>query len=153
MLQTPTRFTLVAASSEGATTLNAFDGALLNAGCGNMNLIRVSSILPPGAEETAALAISPGSLLPTAYGQIASTTPGERIAAAVGIGFGAPGSFGLIMETAFSGSGQEAETRIRKMLEDGFLLRGLTLTRVLVKSAEHVVVSCGCAFAAVCLWG
>lgn len=144
---------MVAASSEGLTALNAFDGALLNAGCGNMNLIRVSSILPPGAEQAAAIDIAPGSLLPTAYGHISSTTPKERIAAAVGVGFGAPGSFGLIMETAFSGSGQEAEARIRKMLEEGFRMRGMALSRMLVKSAEHQVVSCGCAFAAVCLWG
>ncbi|MHB1843101.1 MAG: pyruvoyl-dependent arginine decarboxylase [Sulfobacillus sp.] len=153
MLQTPTRFTMVAASSEGQTALNAFDGALLGAGCGNMNLIRVSSILPPGAEQAMSLAIAPGSLLPTAYGHISSTTPGEQIAAAVGIGFGEPGAFGLIMETAFLGSAQEAEARIRKMLEEGFRVRQLTLSRVLVKSAEHHVVSCGCAFAAVCLWG
>src|SRR5688500_13102541 len=44
------RITLAAATaghSEGGTTLNAFDNALLVAGIGNINLIKVSSILPP----------------------------------------------------------------------------------------------------------
>ena len=35
-----------AGRAEGGTTLNAFDNALLAAGIGNINLIKVSSILP-----------------------------------------------------------------------------------------------------------
>ncbi|NMB16013.1 MAG: pyruvoyl-dependent arginine decarboxylase, partial [Firmicutes bacterium] len=50
MLPTPEKFTLVAGGSEGPTGLNAFDNALLAAGLGNLNLVRVSSILPPGAQ-------------------------------------------------------------------------------------------------------
>lgn len=153
MFKTPTRFTMVAGSAEGPSPLNAFDGALLAAGCGNMNLVRVSSILPPGAKEAERLAVPPGSLLPTAYGHISSQTPGQEIAAAVGIAFGEEGSYGLIMETALLGDAEEAEARIRKMLEDGFRMRGLTPRRLLVKSTEHTVVACGAAFAAVCLWG
>lgn len=49
MLETPKKFTLVAGSAEGPSRLNAFDNALLAAGIGNVNLLRVSSILPPGA--------------------------------------------------------------------------------------------------------
>lgn len=43
-------YTLVGGSGEGATRLNAFDAALLDAGVGNTNLIKLSSILPPGLE-------------------------------------------------------------------------------------------------------
>ena len=39
-----------AGRAEGGTPLNAFDNALLAAGIGNINLIKVSSILPPGVE-------------------------------------------------------------------------------------------------------
>jgi pyruvoyl-dependent arginine decarboxylase len=41
---------LVAGKAEGGTPLNAFDNALLDAGIGDVNLIKVSSIIPPGAE-------------------------------------------------------------------------------------------------------
>ena len=44
------KVTLAAATAghaEGGTALNAFDNALLAAGIGNINLIKISSILPP----------------------------------------------------------------------------------------------------------
>ena len=50
MLATPCKFTLVAGNGEGGTPLNAFDAALIEAGIGNLNLLRVSSILPPSAQ-------------------------------------------------------------------------------------------------------
>ncbi len=100
MLPTPKKFTLCAGSAEGSTRLNAFDNALLAAGIGNLNLLRVSSVLPPEAELVEKLDIPPGSLTPTAYGSIISDVPGERIAAAVGVGF-SEDTYGMIME--FSG--------------------------------------------------
>lgn len=36
--------------AEGITELNAFDNALLNAGIGNLNLIKLSSIVPANVE-------------------------------------------------------------------------------------------------------
>ncbi len=50
MLPIPKKFSLVAGSAEGTSELNAFDNALLNAGIGNLNLIKVTSILPPQVE-------------------------------------------------------------------------------------------------------
>lgn len=87
MLPTPKKFFLTAAGSEGNNELNAFDNALMKARIGNINLIRVTSILPPSAEYAPDLQIPPGSLVPTAYGYIISEVPGELIAAAVGVGF------------------------------------------------------------------
>jgi arginine decarboxylase len=49
--------------AEGSTPLNAFDNALLAAGIGNVNLIKVSSILPPGIELVALPRIKPGTSL------------------------------------------------------------------------------------------
>ena len=47
MTKTVTLAAATAGHAEGGTTLNAFDNALLAAGIGNINLIKVSSILPP----------------------------------------------------------------------------------------------------------
>ena len=41
------QFFFATGHAEGATPLNAFDGALLASGIGNTNLIKISSILPP----------------------------------------------------------------------------------------------------------
>ncbi|MBO8142139.1 MAG: arginine decarboxylase, pyruvoyl-dependent [Firmicutes bacterium] len=151
MLPTPKKFTLVSGAAEGPTPLNAFDNALLASGIGNLNLIRVSSILPPGAEFAERLDIPPGSLTPTAYGYITSDVPGERIAAAVGIGF-SDNTFGVIMEWEGKGTAAEAEAAVKRMIEEAFKARGMELRKTVFKSAEHQVEKCGCAFAAVALW-
>ena len=151
MLPLPRKFFLTAATSEGKSELTAFDGALLNARVGNTNLIRVSSILPPGCEYEPDLVIPPGSLLPIAYGYIVSANPGEKIAAAVGVGI-KKDSFGVIMEFEGVCSQEEAVEKVTAMVEEAFQIRNLELDEIKVASCEHVVREIGCAFAAVPLW-
>lgn len=152
MLATPNLFALTAGAGEGGTLLNAFDAALLDAGIGNLNLLRVSSILPPGAVYRGGLSIPPGSLLPVAYGTIASDTPGDRIAAAVAMGRSTPEEFGVIMECSGHCSREEIEERIRAMVAEGFAVRGLPLTEVRVAAIEWRVQKIGAVIAAVPLW-
>ncbi len=151
MLPTPEKFTLVAGKSEGPTGLNAFDNALLAAGLGNLNLVRVSSILPPGAKYVDEVSIPAGSLTPTAYGALISEVPGETIAAAVAVGM-SEDSFGVIMEYSGRCSREEAEQKVVGMVENAFAQRQMPLKKTLVKSVEHKVESIGCVFAAVALW-
>ncbi len=151
MLPTPKKFFLTAASAEGHTPLTAFDNALLAGRIGNINLIRVSSILPPGAELCNDLAIPPGSLVPTAYGYIISEEPGQLIAAAVGVGFSET-DFGVIMEHSCVGSKQKVEEEIEKMLREAFVSRGMELKKMKIAATEHKVKNIGCALAAVPMW-
>lgn len=151
MLPTPKRFRLYAGAAEGLTHLTAFDGALLAAGLGNINLVRVSSILPPDAQLDEDMVIPPGSLVPTAYGAITSDKPGETIAAAVAVGL-SPSTFGVIMEYSGRCTRQEAEARVRAMVEEAFSLRRLSLEGILVRGVEHQVKENGCAFAGVAMW-
>lgn len=152
MLATPRKFTLLAGSAEGPTRLNAFDNALLRAGMGNVNLIRVSSILPPGVREIESLEIAPGSLLPTAYGTITSENAGEQIAAAVAVGIGAADEYGVIMEFSGRCDRRAAEETVAEMARAAFRERGRELERIIVRSVEHRVETIGCALAAVALW-
>ncbi|MDD4171083.1 MAG: arginine decarboxylase, pyruvoyl-dependent [Syntrophomonas sp.] len=151
MLPLPQKYFVTAASSEGETSLTAFDGALLKARVGNTNLLRVSSILPPGCQFEPDLEIPPGSLLPIAYGSITSSDHGDIISAAVGVGI-KQGSFGVIMEFSGKCSKKEAEAKVTMMVEEAFRIRGFELDEVKVASTEHVVENIGCAFAAVPLW-
>ncbi len=151
MLPTPKKFTLCAGSAEGSSRLNSFDNALLAAGIGNLNLLRVSSVLPPGAELVEKLDIPPGSLTPTAYGSIISDVPGERIAAAVGVGF-SEDTYGMIMEFSGRCTREEAEAEVARMVEEAFRKRGLPLKKVMTRGSDIVVEQVGCAFAAVALW-
>ncbi|HXL04443.1 MAG: arginine decarboxylase, pyruvoyl-dependent [Firmicutes bacterium] len=151
MLPTPQRFTLVAGSAEGDTKLTAFDKALLVAGVGNLNLLRVSSILPPGAEYSQRLDIPPGSLTPIAYGTISSETPGRLISAAIGVGI-ISGSFGVIMEFTGMCTKAEAEARVEKMVREALAIRNALPERIMIKATEHTVEKVGCSFAGAVLW-
>jgi len=140
-----------AGAAEGDTELNAFDNALLAARVGNLNLIRISSVLPQDAtvlEE--APQIRPGALVPTVYSVHVSARPGETVAAAVGIGV-AEGSHGMIYESHGT-SRHQVEATVRQMIDEGFARRGLCLKEVIVRSIEHKVERIGCAVAAVVLW-
>ena len=151
MLPTPQRFTLVAGSAEGDTQLTAFDKALLVAGVGNLNLVRVSSILPPGAEYSQQIDIPPGFLTPIAYGTISSEVPGLVISAAIGVGV-ITGSFGVIMEFTGICRKAEAEKRVEKMVREALAIRNAHPERIMVKATEHVVEKVGCSFAGAVLW-
>jgi len=52
--------------------LNAFDMALLDAGVGDTNLVRMSSIVPPSCKEVEGMLLPKGGLIPIAYGSISS---------------------------------------------------------------------------------
>lgn len=43
------KITITAGTGVGKTPLAAFDAALLDAGCGNYNLLALSSVIPPGS--------------------------------------------------------------------------------------------------------
>ena len=134
-----------AGSAEGSTPLNAFDNALLAAGIGNINLIKVSSILPPGVELVALPRIKPGALVPTAFAAMTSEVPGEVVAAAVG--------WARPVDPAKNDKAtrEEAERMIVQMLEEAFRVRGETIRDMKVFAVEHRVERTGCALAAVTL--
>ena len=147
----PNRWWPTSGHAEGITPLNAFDNALLEAGIGNLNLIKLSSVLPADAVRlTQPPAIAHGSLVPTVYTTKTDTQPGEVVAAAVGIGFQREGH-GMIYECT-GDSRAAVESQVRRMVEDSFAQRGYRLHDFLVASAEHRVGSTGCALAAVVLW-
>ncbi len=147
----PRAITAVAGAGEGSTALNAFDHALMDAGIADLNFLKVTSICPEGARVVPMRPYTPGMLMPAVYTRINGHIPGERIAASVGIGIGA-GSHGLIMEYAHTGSAENAEQIVRRMVEEGMATRGLETVEIVVAAREHVVQRTGCVVAAVLFW-
>ena len=147
----PNVFWLASGSAEGATSINAFDNALLNAGVGNLNLVKVSSVVPTGAvmlDEP--IPISPGTLVPAVYATRHSNVSGEQICSVIGIGL-SDDSHGMIFEHS-SDSAEKAERAVRSMVEDAFKQRGMNLARLMIRMAEHRVETLGCTVSAVVLW-
>jgi arginine decarboxylase len=141
-----------AGHAEGGTSLNAFDNALLAAGIGNINLIRVSSILPPDVAVIDLPKIKPGALVPTAYAAMTSDVPGQVVSAAVGYALpDDPAKPGVIMEFHDATDRRTAEETTRRMLEEAFRVRGETIREMRVVAADHTVERVGCAVAAVAL--
>lgn len=148
-------FSLVTGAAEAPMTLNAFDLALLNAGIGDMNLVRMSSILPPGASQTdvSTLSLPPGGFLPVAYAHIDSTSPGSLISAAVAAGIPEePDQAGVIMEFEDQTSLDKVKSRVEQMVRDAFDYRNRPLKEIKSVGIEHKVRVCGAVFAGVVLW-
>jgi arginine decarboxylase len=147
-----TKASMTAGTAEGGTPLNAFDNALLAAGIGNVNLIKVSSIVPPEVDIVDLPQIKPGALVPTAYAALTSTTPGQIIAAAVGYALPVDRTkAGVIMEFHDVTDRGTAEEAIRAMLAEAFRVRGEAIREVKVVAVDHRVERAGCALAAVAL--
>ncbi len=149
----PTHYFLVSGASEGYTPLNAFDGALLQAGIGNTNIVKMSSIVPPHCHLISPIALPPGALVPAAYASITSDTPGEVISAGIAVALPEDeNQNGLIMEYSAKGERLKIEEIVRNMAVEGMKLRGWEIKDLKSIAIEHKITKIGAALAAVVLW-
>lgn len=117
--------------------LVAFDKALLDAGVGNYNLVRLSSILPAKAISGTAgelrKEVQDGSLLPTAYSTISSDVEGETIVSTIGVGLPADKTqVGVIMEySAKNVTCQDALETLDNMIREAFRARNWELNKII----------------------
>ena len=149
----PTRYFLASGTSEGYTPLNAFDGALLQAGLGNTNIGQMSSIVPPPCKLVAPIALPPGALVPAAYAAITSDVPGKIISAGVAVALPEDeDQNGLIMEYSAKGDRHKIEEIVRNMAVEGMKLRGWEIKDLKSIAIEYRVKKIGAVLAAVVLW-
>ncbi|MFA4016514.1 MAG: hypothetical protein RUDDFDWM_001624 [Candidatus Fervidibacterota bacterium] len=142
---------LVKGASEGGTPLNAFDNALIDAGIGDLNLVKVSSIIPKGVNIVEGKPRIPkGAIVPCVYVAKVGTMPGEQLVVGLGIALAEDG-FGVIME-AEGDDGKELKDQIRMMLEEAFDVRRLKISKLFTIVSEHKVCNIGCAVAAAVFW-
>lgn len=153
-IQRADRYKLVAGTGHGRTELNAFDGALVDAGVGNYNLLRVSSIYPPACQAANCFDPLPGSPLTIAYGYAVVAEPGIRISAAVGMAIPEERDRpGVIMEYSQHGILDDTLSMVRAMAEEAMSLRQTTIREILTLGKEVVSNDHATAvFAGVALW-
>lgn len=144
MWSIPKKVSLVCGDAEGITELNAFDSALLRAGIGNLNLVKVTSILPPYVDLVDLPLLEPGSLTPVVYTYLTSCEPGVMISCALGAGFPEDKDVGFIAEVTMFSSAKDAKLEVRKMVEEGLHNRGTSLGECVCVSTEHTVKKIGC---------
>jgi arginine decarboxylase len=154
IFKTPTQYFLVSGASDGYTPLNAFDGALLQAGIGNTNIVKMSSIVPPHCQRISPIPLPPGSLVPAAYASITSDVPGEIISAGIAVALPEDeNQNGLIMEYSAKGDRRKIEEIVRNMAVEGMKLRGWKMKDLQTIVSEYWVKKIGATLAAVVLWG
>ena len=155
MVETPNVYCLVSGAAEGNTRLNAFDNALLEAGVGDTNLMRMSSICPPGAKEVSRdeIELPGGGLIPLAYAHIDSQTPQMWFASAISVGISEDETQpGVIMEFEDHTRLEYVETIVKQMVVDAFEYRKRALKEIKFVGVEHQVTKCAATFAAAVLW-
>lgn len=152
-MEIPRIFFPVKSEGEGYSELNVFDNCLIEAGIGDINLVKVSSIVPPHCKRSEPVHLSSGSLVPIAYAFIFSKKPGEVISAAVAIALPVDeDQAGLIMEYGIRASFSEASRIVEEMAKEGFERRNRKFREIIICGAEHRVVKQGGAFAGTVLW-
>src|SRR3972149_2109217 len=153
IFKTPTQYFLVSGASDGFTLLNAFDGALLQAGIGNTNIVKMSSIVPPHCQRISPIALPPGALVPAAYAALTSDVPGEIISAGVAVALPEDeNQNGLIMEYSAKGEQCKIEEIVRNMAVEGMKLRGWQIKDMKSIAIEYKIKKIGAVLAAVVLW-
>jgi arginine decarboxylase len=120
------KISLTKGKSEGPTKLNAFDNALLDAKIGNVNLIPVSSMLPPNAELIDMPELEVGAMTNCVLSHQYSQTPGDRISAV--IAYAQAEEMGCVIETSgINKSDEQLLDEARFMAEYMIEKRGLEI--------------------------
>lgn len=132
------KIAIVSGKDEGPTKLNAFDNALSDAGIGDVNLIKVSSMLGPNTEITTLPDFKPGSMVNCVLAQVTSDVAGEEITAAVAAAIGE--ELGCVVEATGIDKRpadvvSEATNMVRYMMDK----RGVKIRDLIVESQTATV--------------
>ncbi len=138
------------AGTSNTSQINAFDSALIRAGVGDINLIKVSSILPSGIEQVHELHEGIGVFRPCVLA--VSQGKGQRLIAGLAYGFRKDGKGGYVGELTAKGDDIDLEM-FDKELENVLIsmgkTRGVELTdiKTVCVELESTQDTYGCALA------
>lgn len=130
------KYCLVKGIGTGEYAISSFDSALLSAGVGNYNLVRISSILPPSCQRSRTINSTLGSVLFTAYATL-TTKDVTKIASAVAVAIPKePTECGVIMEYS-DNTGKDAAIKIVEHLaEEAMYRRGISYKEIISTGVE-----------------
>ena len=114
------KIAIVSGKDEGPTKLNAFDNALSDAGIGDVNLIKVSSMLSADAEIQKLPKLKAGAMVNCVLSEVTSDNPGDVITAVIAVAIG--NELGCVVETTGINKDTDeligkAEEMVRYMME------------------------------------
>ena len=142
------KIAIVSGTDEGPTKLNAFDNALSDAGIGDVNLIKVSSMLTGETEIETLPKLKAGAIVNCVLSEITSDNPGDQITAVVGVAIGK--ELGCAVEACGTNKDpdeliDEAEKMVKYMMEK----RNVEIQDIIIEYATATVENIASAIASV----
>ena len=142
------RIAIVSGASEGPTELNAFDNALYEAEIGDVNLIKVSSMLEANTKVEKLPKLKAGAMVNCVLSSLTSDNEGDELIACVAVAIGE--ELGCVVEA--NGTNQnpediknEAIEMVKYMMDK----RNVKIKELIVEEAHHTVKEIGSTIAAV----
>ena len=142
------KIAIVSGKGEGPTKLNSFDNALLDAGIGNVNLIKVSSMLEKNTEIVKLPNLKGGAMINCVLSCVTSDKKGDFISSAVAIAIGE--NLGCVVENSkINTSSEEIRKESIDMVKYMMEVRGETIQELMVEEINHLVENIGTVVASV----
>lgn len=134
----PKHYKIVSGSGKSKFPLVAFDKALIDAGIGNFNLVKVSSILPAHCMYSEEITLTPGSIIYAAYASV-TITKGEsgQTAVAVAISENSDEN-GVIFETSSKENIENCELLVENMCTEAMEERNRKI-KIIEKSSQKII--------------
>ena len=132
------KIAIVSGKNEGPTKLNAFDNALTDAGIGDVNLIKVSSMLAGNTEIENLPKLNAGAMVNCVLSEVTSDTPGDEITAVVAVAIG--DKLGCVVETSgINKNSNELRNEAREMVEYMMEKRGVEIKDLIIEPSTTTV--------------
>src|SRR5665647_3212205 len=142
------KVSITSGRAEGPTKLNAFDNALLDANIGDVNLIKVSSILPSCTEVVSVPKFPAGDMVNCVLAYTSSNVEGDLISAVVAVA--TSDDFGCVVEnTGVNRDPEDIKSEAESMVQYMMDIRGLKIKEMLMADETHIVKKQGAVVAAV----
>ena len=142
------KIAIVSGKDEGPTKLNAFDNALSDAGIGDVNLIKVSSMLGKNTEIVDLPTLHPGAMVNCVLSQVTSDVFGEMITAVVAVAIG--DELGCVVEAnSRNKDPEDLKNEAKDMVEYMMDRRGVEIRNLIVESSTMTVSEIGSVVSAV----
>ena len=132
------RIAIVSGKDEGPTKLNAFDNALSKAGIGDVNLIKVSSMLAENTKIETLPQLKAGSMVNCVLSEVTSDKPGDEITAVIGVAIGS--DLGCVVEASgINENKKDLKKKAREMVEYMMNKRNVEIEKLIIESQTTTV--------------
>lgn len=142
------RIAIVSGASEGPTELNAFDNALYEAEIGDVNLIKVSSMLEANTQVEKLPKLKAGSMVNCVLSSLTSSNEGDELIACVAVAIGE--DLGCVVEAnGINQDPEDVKDEAMNMVKYMMNKRNVKIKELILEEASHTVEEIGSAIAAV----